>query len=87
MKEAVKEAIEVSFNKEALIEEYAEGREFSIEYISQDGKHNFLAVTEKFTTGEPHFIETAHMQPARITKEQEKTIKEIIPKALTCIKN
>lgn len=86
MKEAVKEAMEVSFNKEALIEEYAEGREFSIEYISQNGKHNFLAVTEKFTTGEPHFIEKAHMQPARITKEQEEKIKEVIPKALTALK-
>ncbi|WP_238858725.1 ATP-grasp domain-containing protein [Clostridium sp. YIM B02569] len=86
MKIAVKEAIEVSFNKEALIEEYVEGREFSIEYISQNGRHNFLAITEKFTTGQPHFIETAHMQPARITKEQEEKIKEIIPKALTALK-
>lgn len=86
MKVAVKEAMEVSFDKEVLIEEYAEGREFSIEYISQNGKHNFLAVTEKFTTGEPHFIETAHMQPARITEEQKEKIKEIIPKALTALK-
>lgn len=86
MKKAVKEAIEVSFNKEALIEQFVEGREFSVEYISENGKHNFLAVTEKFTTGEPHFIETAHLQPARITKEQENKIKEIIPKALTSLK-
>ncbi|MGN2368644.1 ATP-grasp domain-containing protein [Clostridium cagae] len=86
MKEAVKEAVEVSFNKKALIEEYAEGREFSVEYISENGKHNFLAVTEKFTTGEPHFIETGHMQPARITREQEEKIKEIIPQALTALK-
>ncbi|WP_271809502.1 ATP-grasp domain-containing protein [Clostridium beijerinckii] len=86
MEKAVKEAIGVSFNKEVLIEEYAEGREFSIEYISQNGIHNFLAITEKFTTGEPHFIETAHMQPARITKEQEERIKEIIPRALTALK-
>lgn len=86
MKEAVEESIEASFSKEALIEEFAEGREFSIEYISENGKHNFLAVTEKFTTGEPHFIETAHLQPARITKEQEDMIKEIIPKALTALK-
>lgn len=86
MKKAVKDAIDVSFNKEALIEEFAEGREFSIEYISENGKHNFLAVTEKFTTGEPHFIETAHLQPARITKEQENKIREIIPKALDALK-
>lgn len=86
MKKAVNEAIELSFNKEALIEEYAEGREFSIEYISENGVHNFLAVTEKFTTGEPHFIETAHLQPARITKEQETKIREIIPKALNSLK-
>lgn len=86
MKNAVKEAIEVSFNKQVLIEEYAEGREFSIEYISQNGIHNFLAITEKFTTGEPHFIETAHLQPARITENQKEKIKEIIPKALDALK-
>ncbi|MDY2729776.1 MAG: ATP-grasp domain-containing protein [Clostridium sp.] len=85
MQGAVDAAIDVSFSKKALIEEFAEGREFSIEYISQNGKHNFLAVTEKFTTGAPHFIETGHMQPARITKEQEDHIKEIIPRALDAL--
>lgn len=85
MKEAIKEALESSFSNKALIEEYVEGREFSVEYISQNGKHNFLAVTEKFTTGEPHFIETAHMQPARITNKQEEMIKDVIPRALTAL--
>lgn len=83
---AVNEAIDVSFNKEALIEEYAEGREFSVEYISQNGVHNFLTVTEKFTTGEPHFIETAHLQPARITDAEKEKIQRIVPKALDALK-
>lgn len=51
-----------SFINEVIIEEYISGKEYSFEFISQDGVHNFLAVTEKFTTGAPHFIEQAHFQ-------------------------
>ncbi len=61
---AVSNAIEVSFEKKALIEEYVEGQEYSVEFISYHGRHYFLALTKKYTTGAPHFIETGHLQPA-----------------------
>ena len=55
--QAVKIAIDNSFEGCALIEEYLDGDEYSCECISQNGKHHLLAVTKKFTTGSPHFIE------------------------------
>ncbi|MBO4687285.1 MAG: ATP-grasp domain-containing protein [Clostridiales bacterium] len=64
LKDAVKLAQEASFNGHALIEEFAEGEEFSAETISFNGKHKLLAITKKYTTGAPHFIETGHMEPA-----------------------
>ncbi len=78
LKEAIKAATEVSFEKKAIIEEYIDGEEFSAESISYRGKHTLLAVTRKRTTGAPHFIETGHIQPAGINNNMlEKVQKEV----------
>lgn len=84
--QAVNDAIENSFEKKAIIEEFIEGEEYSCECISYKGEHKYLAITKKFTTGAPHFIETGHIQPAGLSKEQEsKVVKEIF-KALDALK-
>lgn len=75
-----------SFEKKVLIEEFAEGREYSIEYISHEGQHTFLACTEKFTTGAPMFVETGHLQPPKhMDEETLERIKELIPQVLDCL--
>lgn len=79
---AVKRAIEESFAKEALIEEFVDGDEYSVEYISWKGQHRFLAVTEKFTTGAPDFIETGHLEPARISEVRQTAIRSVVERAL-----
>ena len=79
---AVKSAIEQSFEKKALIEEFAEGREYSVEYISFGGFHKFLAVTQKYTTEAPHFIETGHLQPALLSGECVARVKKVVTHAL-----
>ncbi len=61
---AVGLALEQSFEKKALVEEFVSGKEYSVECLSWRGEHQLLALTEKFTTGAPHFIETGHLQPA-----------------------
>ena len=60
--DSVKKSVEQSFEKKALIEEFAEGNEYSVEYISYHGEHHFLTLTKKITTGAPNFIEKAHIQ-------------------------
>ncbi|MGW1073102.1 ATP-grasp domain-containing protein [Streptomyces sp. NPDC002537] len=47
-----------------LAEEFLDGPEFSVETHSADGRHEVLAVTEKFT-GE-HSVEIGHVVPARV---------------------
>ncbi len=83
--EAVEAAIENSFEKCAIIEEFIDGEEYSCECISYGGKHHVLAVTKKYTTGYPHFIETGHMEPAPISKELEDKVAMEIPKALDAL--
>ena len=79
---AIKSAISQGFDKAALVEEFAEGDEYSVEYISYKGKHSFLALTQKFTTGAPHFIETGHLEPAPVDTDTLDRIKQVIEHAL-----
>lgn len=79
---AIKIACSESFGKKAMIEEFVHGKEYSVECISYHGKHSLLVVTEKITTGSPHFIETGHNEPAPLDSQIVKKIKEIVYHAL-----
>lgn len=79
---AVSIAMSEGFEKKALVEEFAEGKEYSVEAISYKGKHTVLAITEKFTTGAPHFIETGHLQPAPLDQNKAAEVKKVIVHAL-----
>lgn len=86
LSDAIKLAVENSFEKKAIVEEYIDGDEFSAESISFHGKHNFLTVTRKQTTGYPHFIETGHIEPAGLSEEMIEKIKNAILPALDSLK-
>lgn len=85
IKDAVRQSVENSFEKKAIIEEYIEGEEYSCESVSYRGTHHVLAVTKKYTTGSPHFIETGHMEPAGLDDCMYQKVKEEIPKALDAL--
>ena len=69
LEHAVKTALQESFENRAIVEEYIEGEEFSLEGISWHGRHRILAMTKKLTTGYPYFIETGHIQPAPVSRD------------------
>lgn len=79
-------AKEYSKTCRVIIEEFIEGREFSVEFISHNGVHYFLQITDKVTSGAPHFIEMQHHQPADISLELVTQIKELVSKALDVLK-
>lgn len=79
---AIENAKEQGFIKKALVEEFAEGEEFSVEYCSWKGQHTFLAMTKKYTTGAPHFIETGHLEPAQVSDETLTKVKQVVTHAL-----
>ena len=85
LKEAIEAARECGFKKQALLEEYAEGKEYSVESISHNGKHTILAITEKFTTGSPHFIETGHLEPSGLDEAMTEHVKRVITHALSSL--
>lgn len=63
--EAYEYSHKYSRNGDVLIEEYMEGSEVSVETISIDGVCNVIQITDKLTTGAPHFVEMGHSQPTR----------------------
>jgi len=82
---AVREAEELSIVGEALIEEFIEGREISVETISCNGVHYALQITDKTTTGAPHFVELAHHQPSTLPVSTQERIFAVTRKALDAL--
>jgi len=59
-----------------IIEELLEGSEISVEAFAVSGKINVLAITDKLTTGSPHFVEIGHNQPSRFFGEMKEKIEQ-----------
>ena len=85
LSKALNIALGESFEKKALVEEYVEGQEYSVEGISYQGEHHILAVTQKYTTGSPHFIETGHMEPAPIDHDLFQHVCNVVKHALNSL--
>ena len=80
---AVKEAIEVSFAKEAIVEEFVAGQEVSVEAISWEGQHYILQITDKVTN--EHFVEIAHHQPSLLPDAIQDRIRAVVLNALDAL--
>ena len=86
MEEALCNAFDHSRTEHAIVEEFVDGREFSVETLSHNGEHYILQITDKVTSGAPHFIEMQHHQPANISLEVAGRIQTMVEKALTALK-
>ena len=54
-----------------IVEECMTGPEVSVETIACDGEIHVIQITDKITTGAPHFVETGHTQPTRLDCAEE----------------
>lgn len=86
LKDALDYALEWSKKKEVILEEFIEGPEYSGESIAYQGRYKLLAITEKHTTGAPHFVETGHRQPANLSPEMVEKIEQCLYKAFAAMK-
>lgn len=85
LQEAITRACKESFQKKAVIEEFVEGREISVESISFEGKHYRLQITDKVTTEAPFFVELEHHQPSTLPDEIKERVKAIVLNALDAL--
>jgi biotin carboxylase len=85
LEKAISIALEQSISGRAIVEEFIEGQEVSVETISWKGKHYILAVTDKVTTGAPHFVELEHHQPSDLSSEIIEKIKILTLEGLNAV--
>ena len=62
---------------DVVVEEYMSGPEVSVETLSIDGECHVIQITDKLTTGAPHYVEMGHSQPTRHSREIAERIKEV----------
>ena len=86
LQECIDEALQYSKLDTVLVEEFIEGREFSIESLHYEGKTEVIQFTEKKTTEFPYNVELGHKQPANLTVAQKDCIREIIAKIASALK-
>ncbi len=68
-----------------IIEEYMEGPEVSVEIIVLDGVPHILQVTDKLTTGAPHFVEMGHSQPSALAPQNLEAISDLAGRAALAV--
>lgn len=87
--EELKKAVSYSFSnsksKKIIIEEMLIGNEVSVEVIVYKGIVHILQITDKLTTGAPHFVETGHSQPSKLEKNIIEKIKEVATEAVKAV--
>lgn len=84
-KEIYNYTVSNSRNGKILIEECMTGPEVSVEALTIDGITSIIAITDKLTTGAPHFVEMGHSQHSMLTKSIQEKIKKIVTNAITAI--
>ncbi len=66
---------------EILIEEMAEGPEYSVEAYTANGNTEVIAITQKETSGAPYFIEKSHLVPAQLENTLVEEVTMLIKQA------
>lgn len=80
LEEAFNEAKKFTNKPTLLVEEFVEGKEYSIEALHYNGKSRVIQYTEKFITPFPYNVELGHTQPADLSNEIKNRIDKLICK-------
>ena len=85
LEEALSYSSENGRSGAVIVEEYMVGPEVSVEVIVYEGVPHVLQVTDKLTTGAPHFIEMGHSQPSRLPAEGLEKIRDLACRATQAV--
>lgn len=71
---------EFSKSGHVLVEEFIEGKEYSVETLSQYGKHHIVAITDKrlIRGNDTCFVEDTHILPASLSDKDEVLIRSVV---------
>ena len=82
---ALEDSFSGSNSGRVIVEEYLDGPEVSVEILIQNGEPFVLQVTDKITSGEPHFIEMGHSQPSQLPLPDVEAIRKLAYDAVKAV--
>lgn len=68
-----------------IVEEYLRGDEISVEVMVVEGSVRIIQITDKLTTGSPHFVEMGHSQPTHLSPTIQDAVRDIATRACQAI--
>lgn len=74
-----------SRNGTVMAEEFMDGPEVSVEAITVEGVTSIIAITDKYITEPPYFVEIAHSEPSRLCGKVQEQIKKVALQAIKAI--
>ena len=77
LKDAMQKSSKISYRGDVIVEEYMDGPEVSVELVIKDGIPHVIQITDKTTSGFPHFAEIGHFQPSQLPDDILIKIKEV----------
>jgi len=81
---AFEEAQSVSFSGDVVVEQFFEGRQFSVEVVSQGGCHYFCGLTEEFFGGQAH-CEKGNLVPGRLSMAELVAVFDEVKRSLDAL--
>ncbi|RYH71081.1 MAG: ATP-grasp domain-containing protein [Alcaligenaceae bacterium] len=69
----------------ALMQEYVQGEEYSVETLTLHGRTQVTAVIKKHLGPEPHFVEIGHSFPAGLSRAQRHRVEATVVAALSAV--
>lgn len=85
LEQAYNYCISYSRSGDALVEEYMDGAEVSVEAFSVDGNPHIITITDKVVTSPPFFVELGHSEPSILSPELKKEISQVADAAIRAI--
>jgi len=69
----------------ALVEEYLDGPEYSVEMFSTAGVARCIGITAKSVIGDPYFVEAGHIYPAGLDPDTSRLLITTVRRALSTV--
>lgn len=82
---AIESSSKAGTSGDVLVEEFMRGREVSVEIIVSGGIPHVLQVTDKLTSGAPHFFEIGHSQPASLSRAERAAVSDLASRAVLSV--
>ena len=74
-----------SSDSSIIVEEFLEGKEYSIESITFNKETHIIQYTEKIITDYPYTVEIGHIQPAELNEKEKAGIDEVVKNAINAL--